>query len=198
MRSSTSSSNDRLPRGGWGRTWTVTALLVVIPLAIWEVWWRAHGFLPEVVAVDESWILAMDKVPRATAVVLGTSRIQAALDPDAFRREVGGAPIVNLALPGTSPIQVLEYLADSTRYAGLVIVEILPFYVFDADQSGSRLTARLIDRYARDRVSPGRLTENWLSVHLLQHIVFRTAPLLPARLATTLRGGARSSQGLRG
>lgn len=189
MRSSTSSSNDRLPRGGWGRTWALTALLVLGPLTTWEVWWRSRGFLSSVEAADESWIMALHQVPAATAVALGTSRIQAALDPEALQREIGGRPAIDLALPGNSPIPLLEYLADSVRYAGLVIVEILPLYAFDAEQSGATRAQILIQRYGRERVSPARLTENWLEVHLLSPFVFRKAQLLPARLVQTLRAG---------
>lgn len=184
------SSNDRLPLGGWGRTWALTVLLVSLPLSIWEVWWRVKGFGPGVEAGDESWIMALHDLPRATTVALGSSRIQAALDPGAFRQEAGGAPVVNLALPASSPIPVLEYLADSTVYTGTVIVEILPMFAFDATQYGARRGIGLIQRYARDRVSPARLTENWLRVHLLNHLVFRTTQLLPGPLTKTLRRGS--------
>jgi len=162
----------------------------------WELWWRTHGFAPGVQAFDESWIMALHKVPHATTVVLGTSRIQAALDPEAFRRVAGGAPPVNLALPGNSPIPLLEYLADSARFTGLVIVEVLPLYAFDAEQGGAQRVAGLITRYARDRVSPARLTENWLRVHVLQHLVFRVPQLLPVRLFTTVREGGTITPGV--
>lgn len=145
--------------------------------------------MPGVQAYDESWILALHQVRRATTVALGTSRIQSALDPEAFRRAAGGTPTVDLAMPGNSPIPLLEYLADSTGFAGLVIVEILPLYAFDAEQGGARRITALIERYARDRVSPARLTENWLKVHGLRHLVFRVPQLLPVRLFKTLREG---------
>lgn len=135
--------------------------------------------------------MALRNVPAATVVGLGTSRIQAVLDPEALRREIGGKPAIDLALPGNSPIPVLEYLADSIDFAGLVIVEILPLYAFDAEQTGARRATQLIQRYERDRVSPARLAENWLEVHLLRQFVFRTVQLLPARLVKTLRAGER-------
>jgi len=189
VRSSTSSSNDRLPRGGWRRTWLVTLLLVVVPLAGWEAWWRARGFTPGIEAADESWVLALHRVPRATTVVLGSSRIEAALDPVAYRRVVGGVPPVNLALPFSSPLPLLEYLADSTRYAGIVIAEILPLWAFDASKRGERRIAGLMARYRRDWISPARVSEDWLQVNLLGHVVLRTAQLLPWRLLATLRAG---------
>ncbi len=190
MRSSISSSNDRLPRGGWLRTWVVAALLVAVPIAGWEILWRARGFTPEVKAVDEAWILSMLRLPRASTVVVGTSRIRSALDPDAFRRAYGGGAPVNLALPGSSPIPVLEYVADSTAFAGLMIVELMPMYAFQADQGAAQEVTDLLRRYRNDRVSPARLSENWLRVHLLRHFLFREPPLLPKRfILTAIKGG---------
>ena len=167
----------------------MTLLVVLFTLGAVELWWRAHGFGAEVQAVDEAWILNMHRLNRATTVALGTSRIRAALDPVAFRGVVGGTAPINLALPGSSPVPVLEYLADSTRYAGLVIVEVLPVVAFDAEQRSSMRVTSLLARYGRERASPARLVEDWLRVHLLGHVVFRTTQLLPVRLVSTLRAG---------
>jgi hypothetical protein len=189
VRSSTSSSNDRLPRGGWGRTWVLTLALALVPLAGLEAWWRVHGFSSEVQSLDDAWVVNLYRLPRVTTVALGTSRIRAALDPDAYRSAAGGLPAINLALPGGSPIPVLEYLADSTGYAGTVIVELLPLTAFDSAQAGAAQFEKLLRQYARERVSPGKLSEAWLEVHALQHLVFREPQLLPVRLVTTLRQG---------
>lgn len=179
MRSSTSSSDERLPRGGWGRTWRITLALLLVLLGGWEIGLRLLGYYHQVYAADESWILAFARIPRATTVVLGTSRIQAALEPDAWRSVMGGSPPVDLALPGNSPLPVFEYLADSTDYRGLLVVEILPLEAFDATQQGAARGIGLIHRYNRDRVSPARMSESWLQVHLLQYLVFRSPELLP-------------------
>jgi len=189
VRQSSSSSNDRLPRGGWVLTWALTALYVITPLAGLELWWRGHGFGPEVQAVDQAWIVNWHRLPRLTTIALGTSRIRAALDPVAFQHVAGGTRPVNFALPGSSPIPVLEYLADSTDYRGVVIVELLPLMAFEATQAASERVASLLERYAREHVSPGRLSENWLEVHLIRHLVFRAPQLLPVRLINTLSKG---------
>lgn len=189
MLSSTSSSDDRLPVGGWPRAWLVAALLVVLPLAGWEAFWRARGFRPQVDAVDESWFLAMEAVPTATTVALGTSRIQAALDPEAYASTAGGDPPVSLALPGNSPIPVLEHIAERTDYAGTVLVEVLPLFVFDGTRKPEERSRELLARHTTRRVSLARRSEDWLAVHGLSHLVFRAPALLPARFASTVAGG---------
>jgi len=187
----TSSSNDRLPVGGWPRTWAAVLLLTALPLALWDGYLRTHGFRPQVLAPDEGFMLSLAAVPRATTVVLGTSRIQAALDPGPFREVMGGRPPVNLALAGESPLPLLEYLADSTAWSGLLVVELLPYYAFDGTQEGAASATRLLARFARDRVSPASMTESWLRVHVSQYLAFREPDLLPARLIETLRAGRR-------
>jgi hypothetical protein len=166
-------------------------LLVVLPIGAWEVYWRAQGFHPEVKGVDEAWILNMYQVPTASTVVLGTSRIRSALDPDAFRRTFGGDKPLNLALPGSSPIPVMEYLADSTRFDGLLIVELMPLYAFEASQTSAQQVTDLLAQYRRDRVSPARLSENWLRVHLLRHVLFREPQLLPERFVLSAIAGKK-------
>ncbi|MCC6930209.1 MAG: hypothetical protein IT359_14585 [Gemmatimonadaceae bacterium] len=164
-------------------------LLVVVVLGGWEVLWRARGFRPRVESVDESWVLAFNRLQSGGTVVAGTSRIQAALDPDAFRRAFPGARPVNLSLPGNSPLPVLEYLADSTDFHGLLLAEILPLFVFDATLRSEVRGREVIARYRRERVSPAAMWEDWLRVHALQHVVFRAPALLPGRFVRELREG---------
>jgi hypothetical protein len=121
--------------------------------------------------------------------VLGTSRIQAALDPQAYAAAAGGRPPVNLALPGTSPLPLLEYIADSTTFRGIVLVEILPLFTFDGSRRPEERVQELLARYETHRVSPAKLSEDWLHVHVLGQFVFRAPALLPARFALTLAEG---------
>src|SRR6185369_8609212 len=114
-----------------------------------------------------------------------------ALDPDAFRGAFGGGRPLNLALPGSSPIPVMEYLADSTRFDGLLIAELMPLYAFEAAQTSAQQVTDLLAQYRRDRVSPARLSEDWLRVHLLRHVLFREPQLLPMRFAMSAIAGKR-------
>jgi hypothetical protein len=194
VRSSTSSSDERLPRGGWGRTWSLAALLVVLPLAGWEGFLRARGHYGQVHANNESWILQLHKLrrggeARTETAVLGTSRIQAALDPGVWREVMGGGTAVNLSRSGTSSVSILEYIADSTRFAGITLFELMPFYVFNADSNRVERGDELLARYETDRVSPARLSEAWLQVHLVRHVAFRSPQLLPPLLPRELAAG---------
>ena len=186
MRSSTSSSDERLPRGGWGRTWRVAGLLLVVVLGGLEVYWRLRGFPPRIYAADDAWILQMMRVRtgRATSAILGSSRVQAALHPESYQAVMGGNVPANLAMPGASPLPLLEYIADSTQFTGVVVTELLPLFAFDGTQHGARQVEDLLRRFHGERVSPASLSEDWLRVHALRYLVFRSPQLLPVRLYT--------------
>ena len=79
MLSSISSSNERLPRGPWGKVLALTLLLSASTLIGLEFAWRAAGFRPTV-DYDASWVMERSRVRRQSIVAVGTSRIQAGLD----------------------------------------------------------------------------------------------------------------------
>ncbi len=114
--------------------------------------------------------------------------MQAALDPQAYAAQAGGRPPISLALPGSSPIPLLEYIADSTTFRGVVLMETLPLFAFDGSRRPEERARELIARFENHRVSPARLSEDWLQVYGLSHFVFRAPALLPARFAITIAG----------
>ena len=82
MHSSISSSNDRLPAGLWIRSWVLALAMTIAFLGSWEGMWRLRGFVPSMDAVEvDAWIVARRKVRADSTVLLGTSRLQSAVDP---------------------------------------------------------------------------------------------------------------------
>jgi hypothetical protein len=158
-------------------------------LAAWEASWRLNGHAPSVHAVDESWLLAFDRIGPDSTVVLGTSRIQAALDPASWAAQTGTAAPVLLALPGNSPLPLLERLARDATFHGLVLIDLLPMYVFDATDTNEVRGARLLEEYDAAKKNPSRWTEAWLAVHVGGSLVLRDPRLQPLELVKQVRLG---------
>ncbi len=178
MHSSTSNSEQDLPRGSWGRTWAVCLLLALCTLVAWESWWRLKGHLPSIDADDDAWLLNFARIESDSTVVVGTSRIQAALDPETWVETMHDEPPIMLQLPGASPIALLERLADMEEFHGLVLFDFIPMFVFDASGTSQKHVLALLDEYDRTRISPSRWTEAWFSVNVSGRLVFRNPRLL--------------------
>ncbi len=117
-----------------GRTWLMTVLLTVICLAAWESFWRSEGFPPFLPASDEAqWALNLRSVRADTPVILGTSRSQAAIDPQVWAAVSSDPPPVHLTLWGTAMLPILERLADKEDYRGLVIAGVTPSAEFSSN-----------------------------------------------------------------
>ena len=122
MRSSTSSSDPKVLRGGWPRTWAVTAALTFLFLAGWEALWRAKGFEP---FPDDPklWAQARRRVRPDDTVLVGSSRTATGVLPYEYREVTGTAPI-QLAIPGGRSYLVLENLARDPTFRGTVVCEL--------------------------------------------------------------------------
>ena len=141
MRSSTSSfephishpsdsADGRLPRGGWGRSWTLTIALCVGCLVGLEAMWRIRGVLPEITGDRDLWCLQRDLASRGdpgVIAVLGTSRANAGFDSELARRELPGRDVALLAISATHPMAALEDLADDPGFRGTVLCELFSF-----------------------------------------------------------------------
>jgi hypothetical protein len=126
VRSSTSSSSDRIPPGNWGGSWVAALLLVALSLGGWESFWRARGFRPSLNDDAALWALSRKEASNGdpdSVVFVGASRIQLGLNTEVFAEKTGKRPIV-LAIDGESPIPVLRNLASDESFRGLVISEL--------------------------------------------------------------------------
>jgi hypothetical protein len=109
----------------------VAAAIAVTALVALELGWRALGFVPMPRDTPHLWAMQREQVrdSRNVVVVIGSSRAQLGLDPDALTAELG-LPSYQLSITGGSPLPVLEDLADDERFRGVVICEVTPSAFF--------------------------------------------------------------------
>ena len=189
MPSSTSSSNDRLPRGPWGRTWLLALAIALVVLTAWEVVWRRQGFTPAVRDDGYTWSMNRARVRSNSIVAVGTSRIQTAVDPDLWAEEWGES-LVQLAIAEGSPLPIIENLAADLSFAGLVIFDFVPRVVFDATGEWEPTSYDWLQTYAAMLRSPAERTEAWLRPQVESRLVLRNSALAPRAILSALEGGS--------
>lgn len=188
MRSSTSSSEHSAALVGrdpaWGRVWRVALVLFLAAGAALEVASRARGFRPTVRDDPATWAAARREVAPDSVVFTGTSRVQAAIDPGAWAAAWDGSRPVQLAVAGDSPLPIVEELAATDAFRGLLVIEVLPRIVFDARDSREIEARRMLDEHTRTLASPSRRAESRLDILLASGLAFRSLP--PGQLVRRL------------
>src|SRR5579863_2444665 len=124
--SSTSSSNQRLPRLRWGVVLTGGLLLFATFAALLETRLAIRGFKPSVISSASLWIKERQRADALGAralILVGSSRMLLDTDLDVIRRETGLEP-VQLAVDGSSFMPVLKDLAADPDVQGTVLVDL--------------------------------------------------------------------------
>jgi len=133
----------------------------VAALTAYETGLRAVGFTPSIRDDAGSWSVALDRVREDSLLFVGTSRIQADLDPGPWG-EVWGRTPIQLAIAGGSPLPLLEHLARDPSFRGTVILDALPRILFDAGRTREREVRDWLKDSGDIRRSPARMTESRL------------------------------------
>jgi hypothetical protein len=130
-------------------------LMVVIVVAViggWEIYLRNKGIG---IAYDDGKELWSDKRAMVyepadkTTVFIGSSRIKFDLDIDTWQ-QLTGSHAVQLAIQGSSPVPVLEDLANDKDFKGKLIVDVTEGLFFSTDV-GARWDPDARIRYYKDR-----------------------------------------------
>ena len=129
-------NNSSLPKAG-----ILAIILVATALISWECYVRNKGFDS---SYDDEGALWSDKramvyepADKAT-VFIGSSRIKFDLDIDYWERETGSHAI-QLACVGSTPIPVLQNLANDEKFKGKLVVDVTEILFF-SDEPPSRQT----------------------------------------------------------
>ena len=121
-------------------------------------------------------------------MIVGTSRAQAAIDPQVWREVRPGTPVLNLAIEGRSAVKPLETLAADSTFRGLVVVDLPPFFVFDTTWWKNDVAAALAE-FDRVRGSPALRWEAGARRHSPVGIPFRHPSLGLQPILTDLLNG---------
>ncbi len=142
MPSSTSNSDipyRDIPDRPWPRLLVVALVMLTIGLAGWEALARKMHHVPgSYLDNGSAWAVERRKLDspeqNVQVVLTGSSRMLWAADLDILEEGLGTRPI-QLALPGTSPLIIIEDIVNETDFSGLILVGQTPF-LFSAPGGG--------------------------------------------------------------
>jgi len=115
-----------------GRSAWLALLLAIILMAAWETWVRGQGVTPGYRNSDGQWAEQRRRISSDAGdgwVFTGSSRTLFNMQLDVWQRLDGSRPL-QLALEGTSPVSVMEGLAEDDNFTGKLIVGIAPGLFF--------------------------------------------------------------------
>ena len=150
-------------------------MAVFLLLSGWELFWRQQGFEPTVSDDEQIWGLARRRATRIDpkgVVLVGSSRIQLGLNPDLFQQVTAIRPVM-LAIDGSSPLPVLQHLAEDVRFDSRVILSLLPMFLAEPaeEDRAHEWVAEVEGQKWSTRI------ETVLALFFQQHLAFRNPTL---------------------
>jgi len=153
-----------VPDRPWGSILLAGLALAALLLAGWEWHWRTFGAEPAIRNSDGLWALHRRRIDSGegdATVFIGSSRVMFDVQLHVWERLSGRKPI-QLALEGTSPMPVLEDLAEDEDFRGTLFVGVTPGLFF----SGRGFRGGVVKHYHDE--SPSDRVGQWISMHLLE------------------------------
>ena len=147
-----------------GRAWIIALVLFTIGFTFWELKWRRWGAEPAYRNSDSSWAMQrrrIDAGEAAKTVLLGASRVLFDVQLHVWERLSGERPI-QLAVEGTTPLPMLEDLADNPKFTGRLLVGISPDVFF----TGFGYREGVLKHYKNE--TPTQRAGQWLSMHFIE------------------------------
>lgn len=158
-----------IPAQPWGAILAGMLVMLAIMLGGWELYWRAYGVTPGYRNSDGQWIVQRRRIDAGEGdktVLIGASRILFDTSLPVWEKITGKRPI-QLALEGTSPVPIMENLADDPNFTGRLVVDVSPDIIF----TGFKYRASVLP-YFRDQ-TPSQRIGDWLSMTFLEsHLAF--------------------------
>ena len=161
-----------------GRAAILTLLLVLLFVTSWELYLRSKG-IP--ISYDDDENLWSDKramvyEPKDKATVLiGSSRNKYDIDISTWKKLTGDHPI-QLAMPGTSPLPILDDLAKDKNFKGKLIVDVTEILFFSLSLQRTKEPNNHINYYKK--WTPAQRASFSIDHFLESHLVFLDKDLL--------------------
>ncbi len=136
------------PVPSMGASGWLAVLVLVLLMVAWETWVRNEGVTPSYRNSDGQWAEQRRRINHGEGdawVFAGSSRVLTNMQLAVWERLDKRRPL-QLALEGTSPVAVMEGLADDDNFTGKLIVGVAPGLFF----SGYELRASAISRYQEE------------------------------------------------
>ena len=147
-----------------GRAWLVALVFLLIAFVAWELKWRRWGAEPTYRNSDASWAMQRRRIDADEGhktVLLGSSRVLFDVQLPVWERVLGERPI-QLAVEGTSPLPMLEDLAEDPNFTGALLVGIAPDVFF----TGFGYRDGVVKYQKKETLS--HRAGQWLSMHLIE------------------------------
>ena len=147
-----------------GRSWIIATIFLLVAFAAWELKWRNWGAQPTYRNSDASWAMQRRRIDAGEGdktVLLGASRVLFNVQLPVWERLLGERPI-QLAVEGTSPLPMLEDLADDPKFTGRLLIGVAPDVFF----TGFGYREGVLKYYKNETLS--HRFSHWLSMHLIE------------------------------
>lgn len=150
----------------------LTASLVAAFVIGWEVYLRKQGFKP---TYNDDKILWAEKrrevyQPQDDATVfIGSSRIKFDLDIPTWRK-ITGEDAVQLSLVGTSPLTLLDDLANDEKFKGKLVIDVTEPLFFSQNPMFHRSANEAVSFYKKE--TPSEKASSWINLTLESRLTF--------------------------
>jgi hypothetical protein len=124
VQADTSKYDRPLPGQSLGFAAIIAVIVAVILLSGWEAYWRVNDAVPSYRNSEGLWAIQRRRINRGEGdktVIVGSSRIFFNTHLHVWESESGERPI-QLALEGTTPVPLMEDLADDPDFTGTLLV----------------------------------------------------------------------------
>ena len=153
-----------VPDRPFGRMLLAALVLAAAMIGAWEWHWRSPGAAPSYRDDEALWAIQRRRIDHgegSATVLAGASRTFFDVQLSVWEKLTGRRPI-QLALDGTSPIAIVEDLADDPHFTGRLLIGIAPDIFFSGFEfQGGR------PQYTRNE-SPSQRVGKWLSMHTIE------------------------------
>jgi hypothetical protein len=152
----------------WGWIFVQSSLIALFFLAGWEGMWRFYGFRPRISNNYDLWADAMqralNKSPQTIAFI-GSSRSMQNIHIPTLRNQLPNNIPVQLGHAMGSPIPTMKFLAESSKFNGVLVVDVMPskFFVRTTDVDKSRSDYLYVRRFQSQKNDESRLSKPWIN-----------------------------------
>jgi hypothetical protein len=173
MPSSTSSFERSVPRGSWASSFWIAAVIAAVVLIGWEIYCRSQGYAPTLNDTSDLWAARRTELKNSGSdrtAIIGSSRILFDFDLGVYADYFQTETPIQLAMPGTTPLVILEHLAEDETFRGTLLCGITPGLFFVPEGMPVENAEAALSRYKN--WSPSQRSDHVLGVRLQNLIAF--------------------------